>query len=104
MKKKKAIEFIEEAFCDRCEEKISDGMHDGGGGVNFWGAYVNLLKSGNSTTEFSLEGPLSNSNLLMRVRMNWHTIETFELCANCASEIIQFVKDGKQDTTRGGYK
>ena len=83
----------EEVYCDRCGKTISDGRHDGFGGVNWWGVWLKIHRDTNlriapkmkefsayPTVECVFEIIGKNSDKKCRV-----------LCHSCEEAVIKFI-------------
>lgn len=88
------VETVTESFCDICGAMIGDGLHDGGGGTNFWGKIFTIRKLEKQTFEMS---PSPSIDILeIRLSEKWNTEATYSVCRACAVKVIKFIEDMKK--------
>ena len=73
--------------CDMCGAVISDGQHDGMGGVNWWGLNVEIVPQGKETVTVEREW----NGYRVRISSKWTHPETWGLCKDCAAKVREFI-------------
>lgn len=92
-KKARITATVTEQYCDMCGKMISDGLHDGVGGINFWGTYISLKKG---EAEMKL-GPSYGASLLIEFHAQWRTEKSWEVCRRCADKVTAFIEAHKEE-------
>lgn len=93
-RKNVAIEFVEEAFCDLCGAKISDGKHDGVGGINFWGAFLRMVRRNEES--ITMRRDVYDDSAVIEVDWGFKTEWEFEVCRACAKKAIEAIRRLKE--------
>ena len=85
-----SIQEVTEHFCDRCGAIISDGLHDGLGGINWWGLWLTIKK--NPEVEFEIKrGGVFGDAAVIQLRTQYTKELNHVLCGGCAAKLKELV-------------
>ena len=103
MEKKKVVEVKEvtEIYCDLCGKMVSDGLHNGMGGINFWGVWAKLFRFPDVFVT-TVKKDIHEDEMVFELRAA-HSIPSYSegerwvVCRNCSGKIKAFIESVKTD-------
>jgi len=92
---KKTVEVNAGYGCDICGKLISDGKHDGMGGINWWGMFLDFAHVTSEKVE--VQRVWDAVQIKVRPSFNAEGRHHSMLCHDCGASIIAYIDQKKEE-------